>query len=93
MTPIRRLSMTITGRVQGVGYRYFAQEAAESLGVTGWVRNGWSREVEVEAQGDSATLDLFVGRLREGPALARVTDIDAHEIAVVADDTSFEVRY
>jgi acylphosphatase len=85
--------MTITGRVQGVGYRYFAQEAAESLGLTGWVRNGWSREVELEAQGDPATLDLFIERLREGPPLSRVNDIDMHEIALVADDTSFEVRY
>ena len=85
--------MTITGRVQGVGYRYFAQETAEALGVSGWVRNGWNREVEVEAQGDPATLDAFVARLREGPPLSHVVDVDMHEIAVVDGDTPFEVRY
>jgi acylphosphatase len=93
MTAVRRLSMTITGRVQGVGYRYFAEETAAALGVSGWVRNGWNREVELEAQADTATLDVFVDRLREGPPLSRVGDIDMHDIAIVDDDTSFEVRY
>jgi len=89
----KRLSMTIHGRVQGVGFRYFAQEAAESLGVTGWVRNGWNHEVEIEAQADPATLLIFCERLREGPVLSRVADIDRHDIQPVPDETGFEVRY
>jgi acylphosphatase len=89
---IKRLAMTITGRVQGVGYRFFAQESAEALGVTGWVRNGWNREVELEAQSDPQTLRLFGERLREGPALARVADIDTHEIRPVPGEVGFEVR-
>ncbi len=88
----KRLAMTITGRVQGVGYRFFAQETAEALGVTGWVRNGWNREVELEAQADPQTLRLFRERLAEGPALARVADIDTHEIQPVPDEAGFEVR-
>ena len=88
----KRLSLIIRGRVQGVGYRYFAQEAAESLGVTGWVRNGWNREVELEAQAGPDTLRLFCERLREGPVLSRVTDIDRHDIQPVPDETGFEVR-
>lgn len=84
--------MTIRGRVQGVGYRCFAQEAAEALGVTGWVRNGWEREVELEAQADPETLRLFCDKLREGPPLSRVADIDTHEIAPVTDESGFEVR-
>jgi acylphosphatase len=88
----KRLSMTIFGRVQGVGFRYFAQEVAESLGVTGWVRNGWNHEVEVEAQGDAQTLRLFCERLREGPVLSRVADIDVHEMHIVPDESGFEVR-
>jgi acylphosphatase len=88
----QRLSLTVRGRVQGVGYRYFAQEAAEALGVTGWVRNGWNREVELEAQADPQTLGLFCERLLEGPVLSRVADIDKHEIQVVADEAGFEVR-
>lgn len=88
----KRLSITVRGRVQGVGYRFFAQEAAEALGVTGWVRNGWNREVEVEAQADPQTLRLFCDRLREGPVLARVADIDMHEIQTVTDESGFEMR-
>jgi acylphosphatase len=88
----KRLSLTIRGRVQGVGYRMFAQEAAESLGVTGWVRNGWNHEVELEAQADPQTLRLFCERLREGPVLSRVTEIDSHDIQIVASDAGFEVR-
>jgi acylphosphatase len=90
---LRRISLTITGRVQGVGFRYFTQEAAESLGVTGWVRNGWSRTVEAEAQAEPSTLALFCDRLREGPTLAHVADVEQHEIPVIADDGGFEIRY
>jgi acylphosphatase len=90
---LRRISLTITGRVQGVGFRYFTQEAAESLGVTGWVRNGWSRTVEAEAQAEPPTLALFCDRLREGPTLAHVADVEQHEIPVIADDGGFEIRY
>lgn len=90
---LRRIALTITGRVQGVGFRYFTQEAAEALGVTGWVRNGWSRDVEAEAQADAQTLALFCERLREGPTLARVAEVESHEISVVNDEAGFEVRY
>lgn len=88
----KRLSITIRGRVQGVGYRMFAQETAESLGVTGWVRNGWNREVECEAQADPQTLRLFCDRLQEGPVLSRVAEVDAHEIQTVSGEAGFEVR-
>jgi acylphosphatase len=90
---LRRVSITITGRVQGVGFRYFTQEAAESLGVTGWVRNGWSRDVEVEAQADAHTVTLFTERLREGPILAHVADVQMQDIPVVEGESGFEVRY
>jgi acylphosphatase len=90
---LRRIAITITGRVQGVGFRYFTQEVAESMGVTGWVRNGWSRDVEAEAQAEPPTLALFCERLREGPTFARVSDMNTHEISVVEGDGGFEVRY
>ncbi len=89
---MKRISITIRGRVQGVGYRMFAQEAAESLGVTGWVRNGWNREVEVEAQADPETLRLFCEKLREGPVLSRVAEIDVHDVQTVTDESGFDVR-
>ena len=90
---MKRLAIEVSGRVQGVGYRYFAQEAAEALGVTGWVRNTFRRTVEIEAQADAPTLELFCDRLREGPTLARVTGLDVHEVPTVSDDAGFEVRH
>ena len=93
---LRRLSITVTGRVQGVGFRYFTQETAEALGVTGWVRNvrnGWSRNVEAEAQAEEQTLARFCERLREGPTLAHVSDVETHTVPVVDGDRGFEIRY
>lgn len=90
---LRRIAITVTGRVQGVGFRYFTQEVAESLGVTGWVRNGWNRNVEAEAQAEPPTLELFCDRLREGPTLARVADLAEQEIPVVEGEADFEIRH
>ena len=51
-SPIKRLSIIVTGRVQGVGYRYFAKENADMYSITGWVRNCANGNVEAEAQGN-----------------------------------------
>lgn len=80
---VKRIAVTVTGRVQGVGFRYFAKDAADSLGITGWVRNSFDRLVECEAQGEEADLDAFCERLREGPPLSRVKDVAVSEIPIV----------
>ena len=66
----------VTGRVQGVGYRYFALREAEALGVSGFARNLPDGSVEVVAEGDEASLGLLELRLRQGPGFARVTSLD-----------------
>ena len=65
----------ISGRVQGVGYRYFAREKAGELGITGYARNVPDGSVDVVAESEEQTLKEFLELLREGPRLARVTDI------------------
>ena len=55
--PLTRRHLTVRGRVQGVGFRCFAQETAESLGLTGWVRNREDGAVEAEAQGTVEVID------------------------------------
>ncbi len=67
----------IKGRVQGVGFRFWTVDVAESLGVNGWVRNCWDGSVEVEAEGAREVLEEFLKRLREGPSLAHVRDVEA----------------
>jgi len=70
----------ISGRVQGVGYRFFAERVANQLGITGYVKNGWDDTVEVYAIGDEVALEEFKRQLAEGPRSARVTSIqETHE--------------
>ena len=61
MSVIRR-RWHFTGNVQGVGFRYFAQCAAQKLGLTGWVANNWDGSVTLEAQGERAALDELAPR-------------------------------
>jgi len=72
----------ISGRVQGVGYRFFAERWAEQLGIAGYVKNLWDGSVEVYAIGDAESLEQFKLRLGEGPRMARVTGVSASDAAV-----------
>lgn len=65
----------VSGRVQGVGYRYFVAREADALGVTGWVRNLPHGQVEVVAEGTVAQLATLEGRLWEGPPHAHVSAV------------------
>jgi acylphosphatase len=65
----------ITGRVQGVGYRFFAERWAYQLGICGYVKNLWDGNVEVYATGDSVAIEEFKRQLVEGPRSACVTNI------------------
>jgi acylphosphatase len=69
----------VSGRVQGVGFRYFAQEAALLEGLSGWVRNLPGGAVEVLAEGDTEAVERFARRIARGPAMARVDDLAASE--------------
>lgn len=73
----------IAGRVQGVGFRYFAERWANQLGVSGYVKNCWDGNVEVYAIGDEPALEEFKSHLADGPRSARVTSIT--ESAEVVD--------
>jgi len=82
----------VRGRVQGVGYRYFALEAAERLGVTGYVRNLVSGEVEVHAEAEEAALEIFRQELERGPRMARVTDIVENDLPLSQSYSTFLIR-
>ncbi len=66
----------VRGRVQGVGYRLFAREAANRHGVTGWVRNLPDGHVEVYAEGGEIALMEFLTELHRGPVMGHVADIE-----------------
>jgi acylphosphatase len=69
----------ISGRVQGVGFRFFAERWANQLGLSGYVKNCWDGTVEAYAVGDAAALEEFKSRLAEGPRSARVDSIHESE--------------
>ena len=72
----------IEGRVQGVGYRWFALRVARETGVEGWVRNLADGRVEVFAMaGDAAALERFAALLLRGPDRADVTNVEQKEAA------------
>lgn len=83
----------IGGRVQGVGFRFFAQRTASRLGLLGWVRNLPNGAVEAEAQGDLNSLNSFESALRQGPRGAQVADFEHTEISDEPDmGTAFSIR-
>jgi acylphosphatase len=72
------MTARVTGRVQGVGFRWWSRRQAETLGLVGWVMNGDDeRSVELVAEGRPDALDEFERRLRAGPDSARVEQVDA----------------
>ena len=85
--------ITVTGRVQGVGFRYFALHRAQELGITGWVKNTVDGNVEVIAQGDEPTLKTYVDYLRLGPTLSRVDKITTYKSEVTTVFDNFSVKY
>ncbi len=70
------LHAVVEGRVQGVGFRAFVYDHAESLGLNGWVRNKGESQVEVWAEGPQADLDRLLSYLRRGPSMSYVTHVD-----------------
>lgn len=70
----------IAGRVQGVGYRFFARRSAARLGVSGWVRNLPNGQVEVQGQGSPEELESFEVELRRGALGSLVTEFAVSEI-------------
>lgn len=76
MTERARLHARVHGRVQGVGYRVFARDAARAERLDGWVRNAPDGSVELAAEGSREALERFLEKLRAGPPSSRVTDVE-----------------
>ncbi len=72
---LSRLHAIVEGRVQGVGFRFFVQETANALGLTGWVRNRWDGSVEVLAEGQREKLEQLLNALYRGPRSAIVDQV------------------
>jgi acylphosphatase len=64
------------GKVQGVGFRYFVNQRASGLSITGWVRNLKDGRVELVAEGSRADLETFIAQVKQGPGGAQVADVN-----------------
>ena len=91
-TSLQARRFLIRGRVQGVGFRWFAEPEAHILQVAGWVRNNHDGSVEVLAMGTREQLAGLRSRLQEGPRAARVDKVEESEAEPVAGLNSFQVR-
>jgi acylphosphatase len=80
----------VSGRVQGVGFRFFAERAAREAGVKGWVRNLPDGSVESVVEGDEAAVERYMARLRQGPLSSRVAEVRIEEHPAAGFD-SFEI--
>ncbi|MGH2606720.1 MAG: acylphosphatase [Anaerolineales bacterium] len=90
--PARRLHVLVTGRVQGVNFRYATRAAARELGLRGWVRNLRDGSVEAVFEGEEAALRAVLDWCRQGPPAARVEDVEATWEAAQGEVSGFSVR-
>jgi acylphosphatase len=82
----------VSGRVQGVGFRYAALQEARRLGVAGWVRNLPDGQVEVLAQAEAVVLERFHDWLRQGPPAARVLEVKRFPESSLPPGADFDIR-
>lgn len=87
-----RAHLFIDGRVQGVAYRYFTQNVAHNLGLTGWVRNLPDRRVEAVFEGDRTAIEHALELCAEGPPFAIITRIDTAWEERIEGFTDFQIR-
>lgn len=88
MSVVRRAA-TVTGRVQGVSFRWYTERRAQELGLTGWVRNHDDGSVRLEVQGPEAAVAELVAWLHDGPTHARVAGVQVHDVEVRSGDAGF----
>jgi len=82
----------VAGRVQGVGFRFFAERAARQAGVAGWVRNLPDGTVETVAEGEEDAVSKYLDLLRAGPRVGKVASLAVEDVAPKGYGT-FEITH
>lgn len=88
-----RVHLTIHGKVQGVYYRAFTKELADSLGLKGWVKNLPNRCVEAIFEGEKEIIEMAINKCREGPPYSMVTNIEIKWEDNLEGFNDFRIRY
>lgn len=86
----RRVHVFVSGTVTGVGYRNFVKKEADSLGITGWVRNTPDGRVEMVAEGPRGLVDALLAQMSTGPKGGKVTDVQVQDEKYVGEFKTFK---
>jgi len=89
----KRYSVTVSGSVQGVGFRYFTVRAASECRVYGWVRNKSDGSVQLECEGPEKNINNFLKWLEKGPSSAHITGISKQERVYQGYYNRFSIEY
>jgi acylphosphatase len=87
-----RLHLIVSGRVQGVGFRFSAYDEAKDLALAGWVRNLANGEVEIVAEGTQVNLQMLAAWAHQGPPSAHVTEVREDWLDSTGEFTEFRIR-
>jgi len=87
------VQIIVSGRVQGVGYRYFAEKNARACDICGYVKNLYDGRVEVVAEGIKEQVDAFIDRLKQGPVFGNVDRVEVRSLPYENRYDSFHVAY
>ena len=85
--------ITISGVVQGVGFRYFTRQTARAYGINGFVKNLPNGKVYCEAEAERNIIQAFVKELKVGPTMSRVADVRVNEFEDLENFKTFKVRF
>lgn len=88
-----RAMVTVSGRVQGVNFRYYTKESAERLNVTGWIKNLPDGRVQGCFEGEESDVAALIDWCRTGPASARVDGVTVEKGAASGEFFGFDVRH
>lgn len=88
-----RKYIIVTGRVQGVGFRYHAMNLAIEYQLTGWVRNLYNGGVEMEVQGSREHVELFIQNLDAGTNWIRIDTKSVADLPGLKAEDAFRIRY
>lgn len=93
LNPRKRYYIVVSGRVQGVGFRYFVVQKAADCQLAGWVKNLPNGKVEIEAEGEEKDLYCFIDYLKLGNGFSRTDQLQKSELPTLANYSNFKIHY
>lgn len=88
-----RYNIIVSGRVQGVGFRYFIQALAKKMDLNGWVKNLDSGQVQMEIQTNEENLELILEKIKKGNGFSKVDKMEIDTVEEEANDKTFKILY